>query len=345
MPNYSSPRKTMTGVVAKGTPSLGSCSMSRYLAIVPVLILVVACGGAATPTLEPTATVRPTPTSEPTATPRPTPASTPEPPATAVDPGPGTEYLSPSLWALLQRHANGDTSVADTVDVHFWFHFEQVTTQQQVIATMQQIVTDAGGSATSSGAWRVPTERLLSLVQMPEVTRAELADEEPDAGGLAARGQKNTTLQHVVQAYEGGVPASAAIQYALFIDGNHRMFVTIESNSAEDDDNVRQWLRSNDIYTPPSQYALTGGYTTLAMLSVPNTIALADKYPTISLSAEDFEGQGLPLSRGHWPQEALDFEQASIDAVLEAEQATGAGTTEPVENPELEEDASGSPSR
>lgn len=235
-----------------------------------------------------------------------------EPPATAVDPGPGTEFLSPRLWALLQAHAGGDTTVPDTLDVHLWFHFEHVTTKEQIVATMQKIVTDAGGAETSSGAWQVPTDRLLPVIQMPEVTRAELADPEPDPGGPAARGQMNTTLQQVIQAYEGGVPASAAIQYALFIDGNDRILVTIKSNSAEDDGGVRQWLSSRDIYTPPSNQALTGRYTTYSMLSVPDTIGLADAFPGIFLSAEDFEGQGLPLSRRHWPQDALDFEKGII---------------------------------
>ena len=54
--------------------------MSKYLAILAVLLLVVACSSAAAPTPEPTATAipTPTPTPEPTATP------TPEPTATAI---------------------------------------------------------------------------------------------------------------------------------------------------------------------------------------------------------------------------------------------------------------------
>ena len=65
--------------------------MSKYLAIVTVVTLVVACSSAATPALEPTATVRPTPTLEPTATPTPTatlvpPTEEPERIAGIVDP-------------------------------------------------------------------------------------------------------------------------------------------------------------------------------------------------------------------------------------------------------------------
>ena len=60
--------------------------MMKYLAIVAVLLLAIACGSAATPTLEPTATARPTPTptTEPTATTEPTPAPTPTPEPTAT---------------------------------------------------------------------------------------------------------------------------------------------------------------------------------------------------------------------------------------------------------------------
>ena len=51
--------------------------MIKHLAIVAVILLVVACGRAATPTPEPTATARPTPTVEPTATAEPTPTPPP----------------------------------------------------------------------------------------------------------------------------------------------------------------------------------------------------------------------------------------------------------------------------
>lgn len=33
-------------------------------------------------------------------------------PVITVDPGPGTQYLSPALWTLLQRHANGYLDLA-----------------------------------------------------------------------------------------------------------------------------------------------------------------------------------------------------------------------------------------
>ena len=60
--------------------------MINHLAIAAVLLLAVACGSAATPIPEPTATAIPTPTSapEPTATAEPTPAPTPTPEPTAT---------------------------------------------------------------------------------------------------------------------------------------------------------------------------------------------------------------------------------------------------------------------
>ena len=72
--------------------------MIKRLAIVAVLLLAVACGSAATPTVEPTATAIPTPTPipEPTATPIPTLTPTPEPTAT---PPPTTTALPPTKEA------------------------------------------------------------------------------------------------------------------------------------------------------------------------------------------------------------------------------------------------------
>ena len=63
--------------------------MSKHLAIVAVLLLVVACGSAAAPTLDPTATATttPIPVLEPTA--MPTPTATPVPPTKEVDRIPG----------------------------------------------------------------------------------------------------------------------------------------------------------------------------------------------------------------------------------------------------------------
>ena len=60
--------------------------MSKFLAIAALLLLTVACGTSAPPTLAPTATPRPvpTPTAEPTVTPQPTPTPTAVPTATPL---------------------------------------------------------------------------------------------------------------------------------------------------------------------------------------------------------------------------------------------------------------------
>ena len=60
-------------------------------------------------------------------------------PTTAVDPGPGTEYLMPALWALLQRHTNGDATVPTTLDVRLAYSLEHE-------AVVQQAITAAGGT-------------------------------------------------------------------------------------------------------------------------------------------------------------------------------------------------------
>ena len=35
-----------------------------------------------------------------------------------IDPGPGTQYLDPTLWGLLQRNANGETGLPTNTKVH-----------------------------------------------------------------------------------------------------------------------------------------------------------------------------------------------------------------------------------
>ena len=72
--------------------------MIRYLAMAMFfLLLTIACGGDATPTLEPTPTTEAEPTSEPTATPAP-PTSTPEPTATPTpEPSPTPKPTATSV--------------------------------------------------------------------------------------------------------------------------------------------------------------------------------------------------------------------------------------------------------
>ena len=99
------------------------------------------------------------------------------------------------------------------------------------------------------------------------------------------------------------------------------MFVSITAPDADTDGEVRRWLSERDIYTPPSKQALIGHHLTVAMLSLPNAVALADRYPTLYLEVEDIEGQGLSLSRDHWSAAALSYEQATIDAIRTREQS------------------------
>ena len=42
-------------------------------------------------------------------------------PPTPIDPGPGTEYLDPTLWGLLQRHANGETGLPTSTKVQLGY--------------------------------------------------------------------------------------------------------------------------------------------------------------------------------------------------------------------------------
>lgn len=245
-------------------------------------------------------------------------------PGDAVDPGAGTEYLGPTLWGLLQRHADGDAMVPDTLDVEFGCFLEHCS-------KVYKAVDAAGGTDTDIGASRVPTERLLEIIQMPEVLEARLVDGTP---GIVAnntnRATMNRTLTEIIQAYEAGVPASAAIQYAMFIDTtDHRMTVTITATDETEDNKVRKWLDDRNIFKRDSDFATEGAYWTDAMMTAPDAMALADAYPTLIMETDGLFNQGMPLARRHWPQESLDWVQDIMDAVREAEAAERAASDEP----------------
>ncbi len=84
----------------------GTANVIKGLAVVVVVFLVVACGSAASPTPQPTATVAPTATPQPTATPVP-PTATPQPTPTPVP------TATPIPPAEESEHAGaGDDSIA-----------------------------------------------------------------------------------------------------------------------------------------------------------------------------------------------------------------------------------------
>ena len=96
----------MTEMVANLILRLGSCRVKSYLVIAPVLMLVIACSSAPTPTptLEPTATLTPTPRPAPTATP--TPTATPIPPA--EEPDRIAKIVDPRLDAIREKMESVD---------------------------------------------------------------------------------------------------------------------------------------------------------------------------------------------------------------------------------------------
>lgn len=147
-------------------------NISKYLAAV-ALLLSVACGASAAPTLGPTATPQPTPTpmAVPAATPLPTPTSTPEPtaiPTIAVVPGPASEA------------AERDTSVLDAV-------FPEISEKMKDIRPVYTVYFHSEG-------WQAPgrdttVDEVFKLLKMEnivtheghqEISPAMVVDHEPD---------------------------------------------------------------------------------------------------------------------------------------------------------------------
>ena len=290
----------------------------RYILLLAIMLVIVGCGApiptpTSTPVPTPTATAAPAPPAPaPTATPTPTiaPTSTPtHAPTTTqqaiIDPGPGTEYIGPHLWALLQRQANGEDGLPSPLRIRL---IDDITDE----AALETAIEEAGGTAQGDGVWEIPTAKALAIIQRPDVYYADIVP--VGQTDEAADPQLNETLADIASAYANGISAEQAAQYALFIrNGSVAVEVAIADASTEAE--VLAWLSERDIYAPPVPGDRTD-YDIAVLLPVGQIRPLAQAFPAVWLYAESHLGQGLPLTRARWPAEVTAFEDEVVGWLL-----------------------------
>ena len=160
--------------------------MSKHLLFMAVLLLAIACSGAAPATQEPTATAVPTPTPEPTATPTPapTPEPTPVPTATPAPPAEETQRIAvlvdPRLTAIMEKME----PVEPVWTVYFHSDDWRIPGRNTLVDDVFQLV-KLENIATHEGYQEISPETIVSLE--PDIIVADSIEsivENPDLSGL-----------------------------------------------------------------------------------------------------------------------------------------------------------------
>ena len=233
-----------------------------------------------------------------------------------ISPGAGTGYISVRLWVLLQRYADGETVpqkvtiVINTGTPDFEFGF--TAADAEYILWQEEYIGCVGGRKIRAFVWEIPTARVLSVIQRPDVYSAILEDE---PGGSPDHPQLNDTLDDIVNAYASGLSAESAAQYALFIRGGS-VVVTIRTPGEPAIETLRAWLTARDVHLLPRETEGGGiyGRALAVLLPLEHISTLVAEFATVHLAAADLGG--LPLDRSHWPPEAREFENAVVSQYL-----------------------------
>ena len=251
---------------------------------------------------------------------------TPTPPSATVELGPETQHLSPELWGLLYRQADG-TTVPDRVSVMI------LGTEAETTQSLSDYITVAGGTSQGDRLWEVPSSLLQSLVLRSDVssmwlqttrTAGHVSTDPYPALGL------DDTLDDVVEANAAGVPSEQAALYA-FLAKDGQILVDVTSPDTATETAIRTWLTARNIFLhPQTQSGARDTLYIMVVLPVGQILPLAQAFPSARLKAEALLSPGITLSRLHWH---ADVAAAEIDAVdwwvtpLESDGPTGTSDT------------------
>ena len=232
---------------------------------------------------------------------------------TPIDLGANTEYVGPHLWAILQRHADGE-AVPDFVVVEIGYHSDP-----EVDPPLGEFIHSVGGERVAEYTWRIPTGNALSVIQRPDLLHMAQSPEATE-GEAEPYPTMDDTLNDIVAAYTGGVTEEDAVRYALFVwEGS--VVLEMETPDTATVGSIRKWLTQRGVYVPPeSDFSAFSDEILIALAPVSNLMALSEAFPTTYLSVSTHAGQGLPLDRAQWPAETLEFEESVVAQFLPPQQ-------------------------
>jgi len=226
-----------------------------------------------------------------------------------IDPGPGTTYIDPYLWGLLQSQAEG-LSVPDRITVSIGSY-----TEFDINPGLEEFIASLGGEQVASHTWDLPSGQVLAVVQRPDVVQVE-TEPAPVSEEPFINTRPYDSLRMVVAAFAYGVPAESAAQYAMIIKDDS-VVVGMNAPDAGTITSIRAWLKEKNVYVVPASEDSGVAPNHLAVLLPVRYIKeLADAFPEVHLSSATHRGQGLTLSRAYWPQETRDLEDEIVAQYL-----------------------------
>ena len=241
-----------------------------------------------------------------------------------IDLGANTEYVGPHLWAMFQRHTDGEI-VPEFVLVGIGY-----STDLEVDPPLEEFIKSVGGEEVANYTWRIPTENALSVIQRPDLLYMAHSPEATE-GEADPYPTMDGTLNDIVAAYSGGITGANAVRYGLFVRGES-VVLEMQASDAATVGRIRRWLTLQSVYVPPASDFAAFSDNFLAVLApVSRLTALAAAFPTTYLSVSTHAGQGLPLDRAQWPAESLGFEESVVAQFLPPQQ--GEATPTPMPTP------------
>ena len=158
--------------------------------------------------------------------------------------GDNTEYVGPHLWAILQRHADGET-VPDFVVVEIVYR-----TDLGVDPPLEEFINSVGGEEVAEYTWRIPTRNVLSVIQRPDLLYMAQPAEATE-GETHLYPTMDGTLMDIAVAYAGGITEEHAARYAMFLwEGS----VVLEMRAPDEatGERIRIWLDQRSVHVPPA---------------------------------------------------------------------------------------------
>ena len=239
-----------------------------------------------------------------------------------IDLGANTEYVGPHLWAMLQRHADGEV-VPDFAVVEIGYR-----TDLEVDPPLEEFIKSAGGEKVAEYTWRIPTENALSVIQRPDLSHMAKVPEETE-GDADPYTTMDGNLNDIVAAYAGGITGENAVRYALLVREDS-VVLEMQTPDAATVKRIRRWLTRRSVHVPPeSHFAAFSDNFLSALVPVSLLTALTEAFPATYLSVSTHSGQGLPLDRAQWPAETLEFEESVVAQFLPPQQGEATPTAMP----------------
>lgn len=205
--------------------------------------------------------------------------------------GPEVRHIDPYPWGLMYRYAAGEDVPAN---VEVVIHTDATIT---VPKSIEDQITEVGGSHVSGNTWRVPTSALAAVVQRADVVIVEHVPGPAGQPSIPAYDRISGSVEGAVASFRAGVPATHGT-HKSFVAKDGKVAVFIDAASTSQEACVRAWMMDRGI-TPVDEVpgADTSDNVMVGMAPISNVMELSSAFTAARLYAESYSGHDLPPDR------------------------------------------------